>query len=136
MADQISANGDIEIGELGIGEPDTANATVITAGLGADFDVAVDTDDTDHSHDDEFAMDITQSAWADVAEDGSIVGDIVTTVVDEESGVTLIDEVVAVVAPDGTTVADETVSVIDADGSFGVLAEGIDVVDDETPKAL
>ena len=133
MTDQIRASEDIDVGELGVGEPDTDNATVIEPDLAVAFDVVVDTDDTDHSRDDEFAMDITQSASADVAEDGSIVSDIVTTVVDEESGVTLIDEVVAVVAPDGTTVADETVSVIDADGTFGVLAEGIEVSGDETP---
>ena len=133
MADQIRATEDIKVGDLGIGEPDTGNTTVIEPDLAAAFDVTVDTDDTDHSRDDEFAMDVSQSASAEMDEDGTIVSDIVTTVVDEETGVTLIDEVVAVVAPDGTTVADETVSVIDADGSFSVLAEGIEVTDDETP---
>ena len=53
----------------------------------------------------------------------SIVSDIVTTVADEETGVTLIDEVVAVVAPDGG----ETVAALAAAVVEAFLAEGDDV---------
>jgi len=129
MADEIRVSEDIEVGELGVGEPDTRNETLVEPDVTEVFDVVVDTDETDHSRDDEFAMDVTSASAADVDEDGTIVADVVTAVVDEASGATMIDEVVGVVTPDGTEIADERVSVIDADGNFAVVAEGVEVVE-------
>jgi hypothetical protein len=127
MGDEIRVSEDIEVGDLGVGEPDTANETMVEPDVTEVFDVVVDTDETDHSRDDEFAMDVLQASAASVAEDGTIVADVVTAVVDEESGVAMIDEVVGVVTPDGTEIADERMSVIDPEGNFAVVGEEIEV---------
>ena len=129
MTDEIRVSESIEVGDLGVGEPDTENETLVEPDVTEVFDVVVDTDETDHSRDDEFAMDVTQASAADVAEDGTIVADVVTAVVDEASGVTMIDEVVGVVTPDGTEIAEERVSVIDPDGNYAVVAEEVEVVE-------
>ena len=129
MADEIRVSEDIEVGDLGVGEPDTENETMVSPDVTEVFDIVVDTDETDHSRDDEFAMDVLQASAADVAEDGTIIADVVTAVVDEASGVTMIDEVVGVVTPDGTEISDERVSVIDPDGNYAVVAEEVEVVE-------
>lgn len=127
MADEIRITEDIDVGDLAIGEPDETNETTVAADPGSAFDVTVDTDETDHSKDDEFAMDVLAGSSASVAEDGTIVADVVTATVDEESGITVIEETIGVVMPDGTEIADETVAVIDDEGNFLVVAEDIEV---------
>lgn len=128
MADQINVNEHIEVGDLGVGEPDPGNETVVEADTSQNFDVAVDTDDRNTSRDDEYAMDVTEAAAADIAEDGTLITTLVSAVVDEASGLTMIDELVGVVMPDGTGIADERLSVVDAEGNFAVVSEGLEVV--------
>ena len=130
MADEIRISEDIEVGDLAIGEPDEANETSVASDLESAFDVTVDTDETDHSKDDEFAMDVLQGSSASVDEDGTIVANVVTAVVDEETGIAIIDETTGVVMPDGSEIADETVAIIDAEGNFVVVAEDVDVSED------
>jgi hypothetical protein len=116
-----------DLGEIDILETEAAGSG---AGVGLTaFDVDVKADFAAPSKEDEFAMDVLTSGAAEVAEDGTIVADVVTASYDEESGITIIEEVLGVVAPDGTEIVEETVGVIDADGNYVELSGSVDAIE-------
>ncbi len=117
-----------DIGELNIGEVEIDDESGAPGAEGLEvFDVDVDTDLSSRPARDEFAMDVLAGSSAGVDEDGTIVADVVSVTMDEETGYAVIEEVVGIVTPDGTEITEETVSVLDPEGNLAVLADDVAV---------
>lgn len=117
-----------DIGELNILEAhEDDQGTGDDGGSLAPFDVKVDADFAGRSAQDEFALDVLESSGAEVSEDGTIVSDVLTVLVDDESGFTVIDEVIGVSSPDGTQITEERISVVDPEGNYSVISDDVDV---------
>jgi hypothetical protein len=119
-------SGDMPIGEIPIDvfdtEADSEGVTSVAAGI-REFEIQLGDGGG------ELDIDVLQGGGAEVEEDGTIIADEVTVITDENSGATIIDEMVAIVRPDGTEIYDQTISTIDADGTYTVLGEEVSVVE-------
>lgn len=118
-----------DIGELNILESDdTDNAGTTQEGSMESFDVDVTADFAETRKAGEFDLDVLQGSGAEVLEDGTIVADVVTVTVSEDSpDYAVVDEVVGIVTPDGTEITEERVSILGPDGEFEVLADDVAV---------
>jgi len=67
---------------------------------------------------------IVEETATEVAEDGTIITETVTAIIDEETGESVVDTVIDIVTPDGSEVIEETLAVVDAEGNVEILAEG------------
>lgn len=72
----------------------------------------------------------------DTTEDGDVVREDMTAVVDKETGLTAIDDLVTVESPDGTVIVEETVSVVDDLGNAEEVSETVAVMDPEGDVAI
>ena len=71
-------------------------------------------------------MDELDATFVEVTQDGDVVSETVTAITDEDSGVTAVDDIVAVESADGSVLVDETVSsAIDADGNSTIVSESV-----------
>ena len=64
-----------------------------------------------------------------VDDEGDVVSETVTAVLDEETGLTAVDDVIVVEGADGTVVMDERVSLIDQEGNSALLSETVAAMD-------
>ena len=118
------------IGELSILESDATDDSGATPEGSLDaFDVDVAADFADRPVSGEFDIDVMEGVGAEVSEDGSIVTDMVTVTMDEESGFAVIEEVVGVLTADGTQITEDRVSVLDPEGNLTVMADEVEVTE-------
>lgn len=71
----------------------------------------------------------SEASVSETTEDGDVVSEDVSAVVDHETGLTAIDDLITVESPDGSVVIDETVAVVDEFGNAEEIAETIAVMD-------
>lgn len=71
----------------------------------------------------------SEASVTDTTEDGDVVSEEVTAVVDHETGLTAIDDLITIESPDGSVVVDETVAVVDELGNAEEISETIAVMD-------
>lgn len=75
-------------------------------------------------------FDIIEESATEVTDDGVIVTERVTAIIDPVSGEAVIDSVVDIETPDGAKVHEETLSVVDAAGHVEVVAEEADATEE------
>jgi len=68
-----------------------------------------------------------------VTEDGSAVADMITVVVNEETGEAVIEEVIGIVTADGTEIVEEIHGVVDAAGEFHLVSDEVEVEGSDEP---
>lgn len=76
-------------------------------------------------------IEVVEAYSEEVEEDGTIVAEEVLAAIDPETGEAVIDDIVAVSAPDGSGFVEETVTAVDADGNVEVLADEVEVFEEE-----
>lgn len=73
----------------------------------------------------------SEASVSDTTDDGAVVSEDVTAVVDHETGLTAVDDLVTIESPDGSVIVDETVTVVDELGNTEEISETIAVMDSE-----
>jgi hypothetical protein len=77
----------------------------------------------------EEGLDVIEASVSGVTDDGDVVSETVTAVVDEETGEAAVDDLIVVEGADGSIATDERISVIDADGEETEISETVMVMD-------
>jgi len=75
------------------------------------------------------SVDVVEASVTRVTDDGDNVNETVTAVVDEESGIAAVDDLIVVEGADGSVATDETISLIDADGEEIPVSETVMLMD-------
>lgn len=78
----------------------------------------------------DMAFDIIEESATEVTDDGVVVTEQVTAIVDPETGEAVIDSVVEIDTPEGAHIHEETLSVVDAEGHVEIIAEEADARED------
>lgn len=76
-------------------------------------------------------IDVVEAFTEEVEDDGTVVAEDIIAAINPETGEAVIDDVVAVTAPDGSGFVEETVTTVDADGNVEVIADEVDVFEEE-----
>lgn len=71
-------------------------------------------------------FDLIEESATEVTDDGVVVTEQVTAIVDPETGEAVIDSIVDIETPEGAKIHEETLSVVDAEGHVEVLAEDVE----------
>lgn len=75
-------------------------------------------------------FDLIEESATEVTDDGVVVTEQVTALVDPYTGEAVIDSIVEIETPEGAKVHEETLSVVDAEGHVEIIAEEADAAEE------
>jgi len=76
-------------------------------------------------------LDEAEVTVTEVTGGGDIISETVTAIVDEETGLAAVDDLIVVEGSDGSVFVDETVSLVDDEGNSALLSESVVAMDAE-----